>query len=228
MKSKSQNRPYCILNAAMSIDGKISTITGDVELSSKEDWIRVHKLRSEMDGIMVGINTIIKDNPKLRIKFFKRKTGKLHRIIVDSQLRIPLNSKVLNFELDNYPTIIITTTNAPENKVNQIKRMNSEINIIKCGSNNKVDLKIMVEKLKSLGINKILLEGGGTLNFSMLKNRLVDELRIAIAPVIIGGKNAITLVEGYGFEKISNAIKLKLIKKQMFGHNLVLYYHIQN
>jgi len=212
----------------MSIDGKISTITGDVELSSKEDWIRVHKLRSEMDGIMVGINTIIKDNPKLRIKFFKRKTGKLHRIIVDSQLRIPLNSKVLNFELDNYPTIIITTTNAPENKVNQIKRMNSEINIIKCGSNNKVDLKIMVEKLKSLGINKILLEGGGTLNFSMLKNRLVDELRIAIAPVIIGGKNAITLVEGYGFEKISNAIKLKLIKKQMFGHNLVLYYHIQN
>jgi 2,5-diamino-6-(ribosylamino)-4(3H)-pyrimidinone 5'-phosphate reductase len=209
----------------MSVDGKIATITGDVELSSKEDWIRVHRLRSEVDGIMVGINTVLKDDPKLRIKFFTRKSGKLHRIVVDSKLRIPSNSKVLNFEVNNYPTVIATTENAPNDKIQEItKKHPKNIKIIRCGNQKLVDLDIMMKKLKELGIKRILLEGGGTLNFSMLKNRLVDEIRIAISPVIIGGKKATTLVEGTGFKTISESLKLKLIKKQMYGNNLILYY----
>ena len=223
----SKDRPYCILNAAMSIDGKIATITGDIELSSKEDWIRVHKLRTEVDGILVGINTIIKDDPKLRIKYFNRKSGKLNRIVVDSKLKIPLTSKILRYKLNKYPTIIATTENALHSKVEQIKNLDlNNINIIICGKEKQVDLKIMSKKLKRLGINKILLEGGGTLNFSMLKNQLVDELRLAISPIIIGGSNAISLVEGNGFEKISECVKLQLIKKQMFGNNLVLYFKL--
>jgi len=224
---KLENRPYCILNAAISIDGKISTILGDTELSSLEDWYRVHKLRCEVDGIIVGINTILKDDPKLHIKYFQRKQGKLHRIVVDSSLRIPFESKVLNFETDKYPTVIATTEKASDVKIQKIMDIDPRnIKIIKCGNGDKVDLQIMAKKLKDMGINKLLLEGGGTLNFSMLKNMLVDELRIAIAPVIIGGHDATTLVDGIGFGYISESIKCSLIKKEMFGNNLVLYYKI--
>ncbi|MHA1697145.1 MAG: 2,5-diamino-6-(ribosylamino)-4(3H)-pyrimidinone 5'-phosphate reductase [Candidatus Helarchaeota archaeon] len=223
-----QNRPYCILNAAMSIDGKIASISGNTELSSSEDWIRVHKLRSEVDGIVVGINTIIKDDPKLRIKYFDRKFGRLHRIIVDSNLKIPLDSKVLTFETNLYPSIIATTENAPQSKIKKIKSIDpNNIRIIKCGNNKRVDLTIMTNKLKNLGINKILLEGGGTLNFSMLKNKLVDELIIAISPVILGGKDAPTLVDGTGFGSLNEFIKFFLIKKQLIGNNLVLWYKIK-
>lgn len=211
----------------MTIDGKIATISGDVELSSEEDWQRVHRLRSEVDGIMVGINTIINDDPKLRVKYFPRKSGKLHRIVVDSNLRIPRSSKALNYKLNEYPTIITTTENVSQEKIQKIKEISPKnITIIKCGSKKRVDLNLMSNKLKDFGIKKYLLEGGGTLNFSMLKNHLVDEIRIAIAPIIVGGAQAITLVEGQGFTTISKAIHLKLIKKQMFGTNLILYYKV--
>ena len=221
-------RPYCILNTAMSIDGKIATIQGQIELSSEEDWKRVHRLRCEVDGILVGINTIISDDPKLRIKYFEKKSGKLYRIIVDSNLRIPLKSNVLNFEIEKYPTIIITTQNAPKEKEEKILDIDPDnIKIIRCGNGPRVDLKLMARNLKSLNINKILLEGGGTLNFSMLANKLVDEIRVAIAPYLIGGKNAITFIEGEGFINENEIIKANLIKKEMCGNCLVLYYRIK-
>ncbi|MBD3228743.1 MAG: 2,5-diamino-6-(ribosylamino)-4(3H)-pyrimidinone 5'-phosphate reductase [Candidatus Lokiarchaeota archaeon] len=211
----------------MSVDGKIATVTGDVELSSDEDWHRVHRLRSQVDGIMIGINTVLNDDPKLRLKYFTKKSGKLHRIVVDSNLRIPKTSKVLNYKLKTYPTIIATTENAPKSKIERISKIShNDITIIKCGTKKRVDLNIMAKKLKDIGIEKYLLEGGGTLNFSMLKNHLVDEIRIAIAPVIVGGSHAITLVEGEGFTEIAKAVHLKLIKKEMFGTNLILYYKV--
>ncbi|MFX1450371.1 MAG: 2,5-diamino-6-(ribosylamino)-4(3H)-pyrimidinone 5'-phosphate reductase [Promethearchaeota archaeon] len=211
-------RPYVILNAAMSLDGKISTCTGGAEYSDELDWKRVHKLRADVDGILIGIGTILKDDPKLRVKYFN---GNPSRIIVDSKLSIPLEAKVINFEREKYPTIIATTEQAPKEKIEALKKLNVEVLI--CGPGPHVDLKDLMHKLREKGFGTLMLEGGGTLNFSMFEENLIDEVRICMAPVIVGGKNAVSLVDGKGFANLNEAVSLKLIKMEQLGKNIILF-----
>ncbi len=211
-------RPYVILNAAMSLDGKIASKTGDSKLSCEEDWIRVHELRKSVHAIMVGINTIIKDNPRLTVRKIPCEKNPI-RVVIDSKARTPENARVLSKDA---PTIIAVSEKAPEEK---IKILEKKSKVIICGKN-KVNLQKLLKELYKLGVKKLLLEGGGTLNWSMLKNKLVDEIRIAIAPVIVGGTEAITLVEGEGFELVKEGIKLKLIKYYKIGEDIILEYKV--
>ncbi len=204
----------------MTIDGKIATKTGDPELSDEQDWREVHKLRSTVDAIMVGKGTILKDNPKLHIKFYEHKG--YFRIVVDSNLSIPIDSKVIDFQPETYPTIICTTENAPTEKIKEFEAI--KIKIIRSGKGEKVDIVKLMPFLYDLGIKTILLEGGGTLNWSFIKNNLVDEMRITIAPWIVGGKDAISLVEGEGFEKMVQATRLKLIDVVNRDNYVILKY----
>lgn len=220
MFMKKVKRSYIILSAAMTIDGKISSKIGDSELSDEEDWKEIHKIRTQVDAIMVGKNTIFKDNPKLHIKFYQHKG--YYRIVIDSNLSIPIDSQIINFEPEIYPTIICTTENVSENRVNRFKARN--VNIIKSGNKERVDLKILMEKLHELGIRTILLEGGGNLNWSFLKEDLVDELRIFVAPWIIGGKDSISLAEGEGFNKMIEAPRFKLINVKQRENYIILNY----
>ena len=213
-------RPYIILNAAMSLDGKIATILGDSEFSSEEDWKRVHKLRSGMDAIMVGINTVIQDNPKLYVKYYE--TARFWRIIIDSQSRTPLNAKLFQMDPEIYPVLIAVTNKAPRSKVEEL--IDRGAHVIRTGEGEKVDLRVVMTNLSKLGIKKVLLEGGGNLNFSMLKEKLVDEVIVAIAPVIVGGKNAITLVEGEGIELVKKGFNLQLERIEQIDFNIVLYF----
>ncbi|MHA1264154.1 MAG: 2,5-diamino-6-(ribosylamino)-4(3H)-pyrimidinone 5'-phosphate reductase [Candidatus Helarchaeota archaeon] len=217
-----KNRPYTILNAAMSVDGKISTIAGNAEFSSKEDWRRVHELRSSVDAIMVGINTILKDDPKLHIKYYTPK--RFWRIIVDSNAKTPLYAKLFDMDLNIYPILIATSKNATPSKIESLSEKGAHI--FQTESTGWVNLNHLMEYLFKLNINRILLEGGGTLNFSMLKNQLVDEVIIAIAPVIVGGKDAITLVEGIGFQLVENGIHLDFQRMELYGNNIVLFFKI--
>jgi len=217
---KEIKRPYVILSAAMTIDGKIATKSGDPELSDENDWKEVHKLRSQVDAIMVGKGTIVKDNPKLRIKFFKH--DGYYRIIVDSNLSIPLESNVVTFQPEIYPTIICVTENAPTEKIKEFESKN--VKIIKSGSGEQVDLTKLLSLLSNMGINSILLEGGGNLNWSFIKHDLIDEMRLTIAPWIIGGKDAITLVEGPGFEKMIQGQKFVLLKVKKRDNYVTLRY----
>ncbi len=172
------NKPYIILSAAMSIDGKIASKTGDPELSDEEDWKEVHKLRAQVDAIMVGKGTILKDNPKLHIKFHEH--SGYYRIVVDSNLTIPLDSNIISFQPETYPTIICTTENV---SLNQIKKYEeNEIKVILAGKGDKVDLRKLMPLLKNLEIDTILLEGGGNLNWSFIENDLIDEIRLTVAP----------------------------------------------
>lgn len=213
-------KPYVLLNAAMSLDGKIASKTGDSELSCEEDWIRVHELRKSVHAVMVGINTVMKDDPKLTVRKIPcDKKDYPIRVVVDSKARTPENARVLS---QDAPTIIAVSEKAPKER---IKALEKKAKVIICGKN-KVDLKKLLEELYNLGIRKLLLEGGGTLNWSMLKNKLVDEIRVAISPVIVGGENAITLVEGEGFELVKEGIKLKLIRYYTLGKNIVLEYRV--
>lgn len=217
---KDLKRPYIILSAAMTIDGKIASKIGDSEISDEDDWKEIHKIRTQVDAIMVGKNTILKDNPKLHIKFYQH-TG-YYRIVVDSNLSIPIDSQIIDFKPKVYPTIICTTENVSEDRVNRYKAKN--INIVKSGKEQQVNIKILVEKLYNLGIKSILLEGGGNLNWSLLKDDLVDELRIFLAPWIIGGKDSISLVEGEGFNKMEQAPRFELVEVMRRGNYVILRY----
>lgn len=220
---KEVNKPYIILSAAMTIDGKIASKTGDPELSDEKDWREVHKIRANVDAIMVGKGTILKDNPKLYIKFYEHKG--YYRIVVDSNLSIPIDSKVIDFQPEIYSTIICTTENAPAEKIKEFEAKN--VKIIQSGKGNKVDIVNLMPLLYDLGIKSILLEGGGNLNWSFIKNNLVDELRITVAPWIIGGKNAISLAEGDGFEKMVHAPRFKLIGVVNRDNYVILKYKKQ-
>ncbi len=211
-------KPYVILNAAMTLDGKIASKSGDSELSCKEDWERVYKLRASVDGIMVGINTVLKDNPSLTSKGYGKNPV---RIIVDSKARTPLNARVLN---DESSTIIAVSRKAKESKLKELRK---KAEVIVCGDD-LVDLSCLLKKLYDMGIKSILLEGGGTLNWSMLKNGLVDRVIVSIAPYIVGGRDAVTLVEGEGFNKIREGIRLNLVKFYKLGEDLILEYDVVN
>ena len=220
MRLKEIKRPYVILSAAMTIDGKIATKSGDPELSDENDWREVHKLRNQVDAIMVGKGTILKDNPKLHIKFFKHKG--YYRIIIDSNLSIPIDSNVINYQPEIYPTIICTTENVSREKISEYE--SKKVKILQYGDGKQVDLTKMLLDLSNMGINSILLEGGGNLNWSFIKHNLIDEMRLTIAPWIVGGKDAITLVEGVGFDKMKQGRKFKLLKVYERDNYVVLKY----
>jgi 2,5-diamino-6-(ribosylamino)-4(3H)-pyrimidinone 5'-phosphate reductase len=215
-------KPYVILNVAMTLDGKIATKTGSSEISGQEDLIIVHKLRKEMDAIMVGINTVLADDPRLTIhKIPAEKPDNPVRIVVDSRGRTPIDARVLN---DEAPTIIALSEIANPEK---LEILGKKAEVVVCGKE-RVDLKILMENLFKKGIKTLMLEGGSTLNYSMLRGGLVNEVRVCIAPMIAGGKDAKTLADGEGVDFMKDAVKLNLKKSYKLGKDLILEYKVLN
>lgn len=214
-------KPYVILNAAMTLDGKIATKTGSSKISGKKDMMRVHKLRKDMDGIMVGIGTVLADDPKLTVsKIDASLEDNPIRIVVDSQGRTPINSRVLN---EMAPTIIAVSSkysNTPK-----IKELSKKADIFVSGTEH-VDLSKLLDYLYSQGIKTLMLEGGSTLNFSMIREGLIDEIRICIGPMIIGGNYAKTLFDGEGFDNMEDSVKLDLTNINQLDQDLILTYKV--
>jgi 2,5-diamino-6-(ribosylamino)-4(3H)-pyrimidinone 5'-phosphate reductase len=214
-------RPFVVLNAAISLDGKIATFTGDSRMSSPADMKRTHRLRASVDAIIVGLRTLLVDDPKLTVKFFKGHTP--YRIIVDSKARTPLSSYVVR-TAKNIPTIVAVTSAAPKTRILTLQEKG--VTVLVCGKGPLVSPKVLLRRLGTLGIRKILLEGGGTLNWSMLSNGLVDEVWVAITPRILGGADAVSLVEGKGSALVKDGVKLKLINTSRYGPDLVARYKV--
>ncbi len=215
---------YVILNAAMSIDGKISTRENDSAISSKLDLVRVHKLRSTVDGIMIGISTVLGDDPMLNVRYSATGTKNPTRIIIDSKARIPLNSRIIESS-NKIQTIIAVTHNASSRKIKEIQKKGAQVLVY---GNGKVNLRNLFQQLEKMGLKKIIVEGGGEINWSVLKLGLVNELVVTISPVVIGGRDAKTLVEGKGFTNISDGIKMKLSNKIIQNENeIVLFYKLR-
>lgn len=210
-----KSRPYVILSAAISIDGKIATRTRKSNLSSRKDLIRVHTLRKSVDAIIVGKNTIHVDDPLLTVRYVKGNNP--IRVILDSKGSLSTKSNVIK-TAKNIPTILVVSENAPRN----IKKFTAKgVQVIRCGKK-KIDIKKLLKILRKKGIKKIVVEGGGTTNWYFFKEKLVDEIVVTITPYILGGSTAISLVEGVGFRKISNSFKLKKIEK--IQNEIVLHY----
>lgn len=212
-----KSRPHIILSAAVSIDGKIATYSGESNLSSKMDLIRLHRLRRDVDAILVGKNTINVDNPLLTVRHVKGKNP--IRIILDSSGTISTNSKIVK-TANKISTILVVTERATRITPKLDKK---RVEIIRCGRN-KINLKKLLNILQKRGISKILLEGGGITNWYFLKEKLVDELILTVTPYILGGKDAISLVQGDGFGKISKSPSFKLKKIKRMKNEIILYY----
>ena len=210
--------PYVILKAAMSIDGKCATYTGDSKWISNELSRRdVHMTRKRVSGIMVGINTVIADNPMLNCRVENPKNPT--RIVCDSTLRIPVDCKLVK-TASEIPTIVATTSDNAD-KIDELKRRG--IKIIKTAGD-RVDLKILMSELGKLGIDSILLEGGAQLNASMLDMGLVNKLEVYIAPKIIGGINSKSIIGGEGVRFVKDAYMFNNPIVKVFGDDIKIEY----
>ncbi len=215
-------KPKVILNAAMTLDGKIATRTGSSEISGQEDLLRVHRLRKDMDAIMVGINTVMADDPRLTVhKISANLNDNPIRVVVDSKARTPLEYRILNQEA---PTIIAVSSEAPPDKIKALEE-DGKSEVIICGDK-QVDLNCLMDELGNKGIKTLMLEGGSTLNYSMLSAGLVNEVRVCIAPMIAGGTRAKSLVDGDGVDYMKDAFRLKFKKSYNLGEDLIVEYNV--
>jgi 2,5-diamino-6-(ribosylamino)-4(3H)-pyrimidinone 5'-phosphate reductase len=225
-----------ILNAATSIDGKIATVSGDTKISSILDLKRVHRLRCKSDVVLVGISTVINDDPLLTIRYGMNKKGTKNpiRIVIDSKARIPLQSKIVK-TANQIETRLVVTSKAPSTNLKKLEERGLKIIMLEQrredkekvveDSTEKVDLKKLFNQLEEEGVSHVLVEGGGEINWSIIKNNLFNEIIVTISPMIIGGKNAISLVGGEGYKTIDESLKVKLsrIQKKSNGE-IILHY----
>lgn len=208
--------PFVTMKFACSLDGKIATVDGESQwISGIESRRYTHHLRDINDAIMVGVGTVLADNPSLTTRLIDGKNPV--RVIVDSNARTPLESTVVNDK--SARTIIAVTANAPADKINALKSRGIEV-IITAGE--RVDLKRLMQELAAREITSVLVEGGGTIHFAMLRAGLVDKVMAFVAPKIIGGGNALTAVEGAGFAKLSDAVELKDITSTTLGDDILI------
>ncbi len=211
-------KPYIILSAAISVDGKIATKTGDSKFSSNQDLHRLHKLRTKADAIIIGKNTLMRDDPLLTVRYTKGKNP--IRIILDSKGDISIKSKILQTSV-NVPTIIAVSKKIT--KLNLQKLKNFPVQVIVTGEKS-VNIKSLLKKLSEKKIKTILVEGGGTVNWEFIKQNIFDELIITLSPFVIGGNDSISFVQGSGFDKISKSPNLQLKSVKRLKSHLVLNY----
>ena len=223
-------KPYVILNAAMTLDGKIATKTGSSEISGPEDLERVHEIRKNADGIMVGIGTVLADDPRLTVhKIPSSKSDNPIRVVVDNKARTPIDFRILNDDADTIIAVgSICDENNPQSAADAVSRAKaiSQRADVFYSSKTPVDLVEFMNYLYSKGIKTLMLEGGATLNFSMIRENLIDEVRICIAPMIAGGRDAKTFFDGEGFDYMKDAVKLELIKSYSCGKDFVMEYKV--
>jgi diaminohydroxyphosphoribosylaminopyrimidine deaminase/5-amino-6-(5-phosphoribosylamino)uracil reductase len=213
-----KNEPFVTLKMAQSLDGKIATARGESKwITGPQARNKVHKMRREVDAILTGIGTVVKDNPSLDCRISRGKNP--YRIIVDSSLRIPLSSKVLRH--NDGRTIIATTSRASDKKINAILNGENQILVIK-QKKGRVDLKKLMKELGKLEISSLLIEGGASISASALSAGIIDKVMFFSAPKIIGGIDSIPSVGGSSPARLSSAIELKDLKVTAYGRDFLI------
>jgi 2,5-diamino-6-(ribosylamino)-4(3H)-pyrimidinone 5'-phosphate reductase len=205
----------------MSADGKIALPTRkQLRISSEEDIERMYNLRNECDAVLVGVNTILSDNPKLTVKekYVKRPRQPI-RIILDVNCKTPENALAVD---QSAKTMIIVGK-----KCN--KKFGSNVEMIQCQTdeNGFIVLKKMLEMLCGRGIKKLMVEGGSTVIWSFLKQKLVDDLYVYVGPMIIGGKNTPTLADGDGIKGVGDLLSLEIIDVTTMGSGILIHYRMK-
>lgn len=214
-------KPLVVVKVACSLDGKIATHTGHSQWISGPEALRyAHRLRARYDAICVGLGTVLADDPQLTYRG-SRKAGHPVRVVFDSKCRIPLSAKVVSGELPGR-TIIMATRKAPKSKITALEKRNGvQVEILRTKKGH-VDLESAIDRLTLLGANGILIEGGGTVLASAIEAGIVDQVRVVIAPMIIGGTGAVSVIGGKGFATIDEALRLMDVKVGRLGKDLLV------
>ena len=208
------NRPFVFINVAMTADGKIDTLLRKGSaISSQRDKQRVDRLRAEADAVMVGGRTLLDEDPKLTVKSESLRAERVARGLLPNPVKVSIvtkadigtHSKFLHE--GNAKVVIFTTHQTSKEQLAFLRSQGADVYI---HDQERVDLPDALAKLKELGIHRLMVEGGATLNFELLRLGLVDEVSAYVAPMIFGGASAPTMVAGSGVER-SAAIPLELI-----------------
>ena len=212
-------KPFIVLKAAMTLDGKIATATGQSKwITNETSRAYGYKLRDIYDGIMVGINTVIEDNPMLTARVDGGKNP--IRIVVDSSLKIDINANVVQDK--SAKTIIATTDKANKDKILKLQAQDVDVIVVDKDENDKVDIEKLLDILGQQNICSILVEGGATLSGSFVAKKLVDKVYFFIAPKNIGGKEAKTPVAGTGILNLQEALALKDIQIEKLEEDVLI------
>ncbi|SDC90613.1 diaminohydroxyphosphoribosylaminopyrimidine deaminase / 5-amino-6-(5-phosphoribosylamino)uracil reductase [Terribacillus halophilus] len=198
-----EKKPFITLKAGTTLDGKIATHTLDSKwITSADSRQDVHQLRNEHMAILVGVNTVIEDDPELTARIPNGRNP--IRIILDSSLRIPMDAKVITDKLAD--TWVFASQQADDEKEKALLSLG--IKVFRTSGSSRVDVKEVVEILGEQLVSSVLIEGGGSIHASFLENHLVDKAVLYFAPKLIGGKDAPTFLEGAGFAKMADAVEL--------------------
>ena len=209
--------PLITVKVGQSLDGRIATRTGDSKwITSDKSRSYAHKIRENYDAIMVGVNTVMRDNPRLNTWFSKKK---LIKIVVDSTLSTPENSNIFS---EDAQVIIITLPSRPGQETPNRQKLAAKAKILEVKEKSgQINLRDALKKLARIKISNIIVEGGGTLIGSLFDERLVDKILFFISPKIIGGKDAVSSVMGLGVKRVDQAIKLGALKIKRFDQEFL-------
>jgi len=224
-------RPHVIVNTAMSADGKLSTCERrQVKISGALDFSRVDQLKAGCDAVMVGIGTVLADDPSLTVKSEENRNGRISRgadlhpvrIVVDSHARTPPDAKILHKESGQ--RIIAVSQAADAGRVAELKKLATVI----MAGDERVDLTVLMEELGRMGIKRLMVEGGGTFIAGLISAGLVDEIYTFIGNIIIGGKDAPTFADGPGFVKEAEFCRLSLVDVQKMEEGILVHWHVRH
>ncbi len=224
IKHVTTKMPFVTLKIAQTLDGKIATAFGESKwITGEEAREEGHRLRDINDAILVGINTVLKDNPSLTTRIPGGRDP--IRVIVDSRLQMPLNAKVL-IQKSQAKTMIATLSNVPESKIKKLRDIGAEVLTIK-SADGRVDLQDLVKKLGKQDIMSVLIEGGAEVNASALKSNIVDKIVMFIAPTIMTGKDSLCSIGGISPKTLDHAIKLSSVTSRFVGQDLMIEGYIR-
>ncbi len=211
--------PYVTVKAAQSLDGKIATWTGDSKwITEKKSRVRSHELRATSDAVLVGVNTILKDNPRLdtRLASVRRYPVK---VVLDSFLRTPSSARIFSGRTRNR-VLIVTTSRAPQKQWTRLEKK-AEVLLVREKKKGFIDWKTLLRELGSRGIVNLLIEGGGEVIGSAIRERVAHELYVFVAPRIIGGKESVSSVGGEGPRLLKQAAHIRGLTVENIGRDLL-------
>jgi len=213
--------PFVTLKAAASLDGRIATRTGHSQwITNEKSRAYVHQLRAAHDAILIGIGTLLKDNPRLTARRPGRETVRPYRIVLDSLLRTPLDFNI--FGDDGRKKMLLATRQHDEKKLAPYREKVKEILILPTNDLGQIDFPALMQELANRHITSVLIEGGSEINGSALDNRIIDKICFFYAPILVGGRGSLGMISGTGVETITKALPVRSLTIRHFDDDLCL------
>jgi len=218
--------PHVTLKVGMSLDGKTATRSGDARwITGEESRHRVHELRNVTDAVLVGIGTILADDPDLTTRLPGVECRHPDRVVIDSHLRIPNKSRVLAHR-NRGRTILVAGPNAAEARIRELREMGAEVVVVD-GGERRVKLPAVMARLAGMGVTSVLVEGGSEIAASCLDSGVVDKLIFFIAPLLIGGREAPPVIGGRGAGPLADAPRLRDVRWSAVGRDMMVEAYLE-